>query len=153
MIETGEIAPDFTLPGTGGSEVNLTRLQGAPVVLYFYPRDDTSGCTREAVEFSGLLPEFDAAGARVFGISRDSLRKHEKFAEKHALIVPLLSDEDGHVCERSGVWTDKSMYGKTHMGIERTTFLIDPEGRVARVWRKVKVPGHAEEVLEAVKGL
>ncbi|TCP63285.1 peroxiredoxin Q/BCP [Rhodovulum bhavnagarense] len=153
MIDIGQTAPDFTLPQDGGAEVTLSALRPAPVVLYFYPKDDTPGCTKEAIAFSGMLPEFEAAGARVFGISKDSLAKHDKFRCKHALSVPLLSDEASDVCERFGTWVAKSMYGKNYMGIERSTFLIDREGRVARIWRKVKVPGHAEEVLEAVRAL
>ena len=147
-----EPAPDFTLPGTSG-EVTLSALKGAPVVLFFYPRDDTSGCTKENEAFSALKPEFDAAGCAVYGISKDSLASHEKFMAKKALTVPLLSDEGADVCERFDVWKEKSMYGKKFMGIERSTFLIDAEGRIAQAWRKVKVPGHAEAVLEAVRGL
>ena len=146
-------APDFTLPVTGGGEVTLSALRPAPVVLFFYPRDDTSGCTTESIAFSGLKAEFDALGVQVFGISKDSLKSHNKFAEKHALTVPLLSDEGPDVAERYGVWAEKKMYGKTFWGIERSTFLIDGAGRIAREWRKVKVPGHAEEVLEAAKAL
>ncbi|MGC9417587.1 MAG: peroxiredoxin [Rhodovulum sp.] len=153
MIDTGQTAPDFTLPQDGGEDVTLSALRPAPVVLYFYPKDDTSGCTKEAIAFSGLLAEFEAAGAKVFGISKDSVAKHGKFRCKHELTVPLLSDENGDVCERFGSWVEKSMYGKKYMGIERSTFLIDGTGQVARVWRKVKVPGHAEEVLEAVRAL
>lgn len=147
-----DTAPDFTLPGTSG-EITLSALKGAPVVLFFYPRDDTSGCTKENEAFTALLPAFEAAGARVFGVSKDSLASHEKFMAKKALTVPLLSDEASDVCEAFGVWKEKSMYGKTFMGIERSTFLIDAEGRIAKEWRKVKVPGHAEAVLEAVRAL
>ncbi|WP_435311865.1 peroxiredoxin [Primorskyibacter sedentarius] len=147
------IAPDFTLPRDGGEEVTLSGLRPAPVVLFFYPRDNTSGCTKEAVGFSGLLAEFEALGVKVFGISKDSVASHEKFVAKQGLTVPLLSDADADACERYGVWKEKSMYGKTFMGIERSTFLIDGEGRIAREWRKVKVPGHVEEVLEATKAL
>jgi len=153
MTEKGQSAPDFTLPQDGGDEVTLSALRPTPVVLYFYPKDDTGGCTKEAIAFSGLLSEFEAAGARVFGISRDSVKKHEKFRAKHDLSVPLLSDEEGDVCQRYGVWVEKQMYGKTYMGIERSTFLIDGAGQVTEVWRKVKVPGHAEAVLEAVRAL
>lgn len=153
MIDIGQTAPDFTLPQDGGADVTLSALRPAPVVLYFYPKDDTSGCTKEAIAFSGLLSEFEAAGARVFGISKDGVDKHGKFRTKHDLSVPLLSDEASDVCERYGTWTEKSMYGKKYFGIERSTFLIDGAGKVARVWRKVKVPGHAEEVLEAVRSL
>lgn len=153
MPEIADIAPDFTLPQDGGDAVRLHDLRPAPVVLFFYPRDDTSGCTKEAVAFSGLKPRFDAAGATVLGISTDSLAKHEKFRAKHALTVPLLSDSDGEVSEAYGVWTEKKMYGKTFFGIERSTVLIDGAGRISRLWRKVKVPGHAEEVLDAVHAL
>lgn len=147
-----EPARDFTLPSTGG-EITLSALRGSPVVLFFYPRDDTSGCTKENEAFSALKPEFEALGAKVFGISKDSIASHEKFMKKKDLTVPLLSDEGADVSEAFGVWKEKKMYGKTFMGIERSTFLIDAEGRIAREWRKVKVPGHAEEVLEAVKAL
>ena len=147
-----DLAPDFTLPGTSG-DVTLSDLRGAPVVLFFYPRDDTSGCTKENEAFTALQDDFAAAGAKVFGISKDSLASHEKFMAKKALTVPLLSDEGTDVCEKFDVWKEKSMYGKKYMGIERSTFLIDAEGRIAQEWRKVKVPGHAEAVLEAVKAL
>ncbi|MFB9150641.1 peroxiredoxin [Roseovarius ramblicola] len=153
MSDTSPTAPDFTLPRDGGESVTLSALRPGAVVLFFYPRDDTSGCTREAVAFSGLLPDFEAAGATVLGISRDSVASHGKFRDKHALTVPLLSDAEGSVCEAYGVWKEKNMYGKTFMGIERSTFLIDGAGRIAREWRKVKVPGHAEEVLGAVRAL
>ena len=146
-------APDFTLPRDGGGEITLSSLQGGPIVVFFYPRDDTSGCTKEAIAFTGLKGEFDAAGATVLGISKDTVAKHDKFRDKHGLEVPLLSDADHDVCETYGVWTEKSMYGKKFFGIERTTFLIDADGRIARIWRKVKVPGHAEEVLKAVQAL
>jgi peroxiredoxin Q/BCP len=144
-------APDFTLPSAEG-DVTLSSLN-RPVVLYFYPRDDTPGCTKEAIAFTGLMPEFEAAGVAVYGISKDPVAKHEKFAAKHDLGVPLLSDAEGDVCERYGVWVEKNMYGKTSMGIERATFLIDAAGTVREVWRKVKVPGHAEAVLEAARAL
>ena len=153
MPETSDIAPDFTLPRDGGDSISLSGLRPGPVVLFFYPRDDTSGCTKEAVAFSGMKSTFDAAGATVIGISKDSVASHEKFRDKHDLTVPLLSDAEDKICEAYGVWTEKSMYGKKFFGIERSTFLIDGEGRIARVWRKVKVPGHAEEVLEAVRAL
>ena len=153
MPDAGDAAPDFTLPRDGGETITLSDYRAAPVVLFFYPRDDTSGCTKEAVAFTTLLPEFAAAGAKVFGISKDTVAKHEKFRDKHALTVPLLSDAETEVCEDYGVWREKKMYGKSFMGIERTTVLIDGEGKVARVWAKVKVPGHAEEVLDAVRAL
>lgn len=153
MIDTGTQAPDFTLPQDGGDPVTLSALRGAPVVLYFYPRDDTSGCTREALAFTALLDEFRATGAHVFGISKDPVAKHEKFRAKHALSVPLLSDAEGSVCEDYGVWAEKKMYGKTFWGITRATVLIGADGVVVRSWPKVKVAGHAEEVLEAVRAL
>ncbi len=153
MIEVGQPAPDFTLPRDGGESVTLSELKGKTVVLYFYPRDDTSGCTKEAIAFTEEAAAFDAAGAVVYGVSKDTVAKHEKFRDKHSLGVPLLSDADSDVCERYGTWVEKSMYGKTYMGIERATFLIDSDGIVREIWRKVKVPGHAEAVLAAVKAL
>ena len=153
MLEEGQPAPDFNLPQDGGDPVTLSDLKGAPVVLYFYPRDDTSGCTKEAIAFTEKLDDFAALGARVFGISKDTVVKHGKFREKHDLGVGLLSDAESDVCERFGVWVEKSMYGKKYMGIDRSTFLIDAEGKIAKVWRKVKVPGHADAVLEAAKAL
>ncbi len=154
MPDIGEMAPDFTLPAGGdGGDVTLSALKGGPVVLYFYPRDDTPGCTKEAIAFTGLTGEFEALGAKVFGVSKDTVAKHDKFTAKHELGVPLLSDADSDVCERYGVWVEKNMYGKKSMGIERATYLIDADGKIAQVWRKVKVPGHAEAVLDAVKAL
>lgn len=150
---TGQSAPDFTLPRDGGDEVTLSALRPGTVVLYFYPRDDTPGCTTEALEFTAAKEDFAAAGAQVLGISRDTVAKHEKFCAKHALGIPLLSDVDGAVCEAYGTWVEKTMYGKKSMGIERSTFLIDGTGAVVREWRKVKVKGHVDEVLEAVRGL
>lgn len=151
-MQTGDLAPDFTAPTQDGP-LTLSALRGQPVVLYFYPKDDTPGCTQEAKDFTSLAAEFAAAGARVIGVSKDSAAKHGKFALKHALSVTLVSDEDSDICERYGVWAEKSMYGKTYMGITRATFLIDSEGRIARLWPKVSVKGHAEEVLEAVRAL
>ncbi len=153
MTDAHQTAPDFTLPATGGGTVTLSNLRNGAIVLFFYPRDDTSGCTKESIAFSGLMQEFAEAGCKVFGISKDSMKSHDKFVAKHDLKTPLLSDENDTVCEDYGVWKEKSMYGKTFMGIERSTFLIDADGRVARAWHKVKVPGHAEEVLDAVKHL
>ncbi len=153
MIKEGDTAPDFTLPRDGGSEVSLSDLSPAPVVLYFYPRDDTSGCTTEAKDFTALLDQFKAAGAQVIGVSKDTVAKHDKFISKHDLGVTLVSDAEGDLCERYGVWAEKKMYGKTFMGIVRATFLIDANGKIARVWPKVKVAGHAEEVLAAVQAL
>ncbi|MBM9595370.1 thioredoxin-dependent thiol peroxidase [Roseitranquillus sediminis] len=151
MPEPGDIAPDFTLPRDGGGDTTLSTLRPQKVVLYFYPKDDTSGCTKQAIAFSDHIDALAEAGAVVVGVSRDSVAKHDKFRDKHGLKVVLLSDEVGQVCESYGVWVEKSMYGKSYMGIERTTFLIDGDGRVERVWHKVKVPGHAEDVLEAVR--
>lgn len=153
MLDTPDTAPDFTLPCDDGSRVTLSALRPAPVVLFFYPRDNTSGCTREATDFTYLAPEFAELGVRVFGISKDNLSSHEKFRAKHDLGIPLLSDADTTTSEDYGVWAEKRMYGKTFLGIERSTFLIDGSGRVARAWRKVKVPGHAQEVLEAARAL
>ncbi len=153
MPEISDTAPDFTLPSTDGGDVTLSDLKGAPVVLFFYPRDNTPGCTKESVGFSESKAAFETAGAKVFGISKDSMASHEKFVTKKELTVPLLSDEHGSACEDYGVWKEKSMYGKKFMGIERTTVLIAADGTVARVWPKVKVPGHVEEVLEAVQAL
>ncbi|MCL4164581.1 UNVERIFIED_CONTAM: hypothetical protein GTU68_039890, partial [Idotea baltica] len=146
-------APDFTLPVTGGGDITLSALKGAPVVIFFYPRDDTPGCTKESIGFSEQLQAFKDAGAQVFGVSRDTMAKHEKFTTKHKLTVPLLSDAAGSVTEAYGVWVEKNMYGKKSMGIERATYLIDAQGNIARIWRKVKVAGHVEEVLEAVRAL
>ncbi|WP_439110824.1 thioredoxin-dependent thiol peroxidase [Lentibacter sp.] len=146
-------APDFSLPSDTGETVTLSALRGQAVVLFFYPRDNTPGCTTEAKGFSADLAAFEAAGAKVFGISKDSLESHGKFRTKQELTVPLLSDEHGSACEDFGVWAEKKMYGKSFMGIERATFLIDGEGQVVRAWRKVKVPGHVEAVLDAVKEL
>jgi peroxiredoxin Q/BCP len=152
-LAEGAPVPSFDLPLDTGGRVSSESLRGRPFVLYFYPKDDTSGCTKEAVAFSQLYDAFRALGVEVIGVSRDSLASHTKFRAKHGLAVPLASDEDGQVCEAFGVWVEKSMYGKTYMGIDRSTFLIGPDGRIARIWRKVKVPGHAEEVLEAAKAL
>jgi peroxiredoxin Q/BCP len=152
-IEVGDKAPDFTLPTDGGGKVALSKLRGQKVVLYFYPKDDTSGCTAEACGFRDNLPKFDKTEAAVIGVSRDSVASHDKFKKKHDLPFTLASDEDGKVCERYGVWVEKSMYGRKYMGIERATFLIDEKGVVQGVWRKVKVPGHVEAVLAAAKAL
>lgn len=152
-VEVGDKAPDFTLPADGGGKVALKALRGKTVVLYFYPKDDTSGCTAEACAFRDTLPDFSKVKAQVIGISRDSVASHDKFKQKYKLPFPLASDADGKVCEAYGVWVEKSMYGRKYMGIERATFLIDAKGVVRGVWRKVKVPGHAEEVLEAARAM
>lgn len=149
----GTVAPDFTLPRDGGGDVTLSALRPGKVVLYFYPKDDTPGCTLEAQDFTARKADFDAAGTTVIGISKDSVTKHEKFCKKHGLSIVLASDEHGSTCEDYGVWVEKSMYGKTYLGIERTTFLIDGSGKIARVWPKVSVKGHADEVLAAAKAL
>lgn len=151
--QVGDLAPDFTLPSDNSDTITLSSLKGKPVVLYFYPKDDTSGCTKEAITFSQLKPEFDKIGARVIGISPDSAEKHAKFRKKHELSVDLAADEDKTALEAYGVWLEKSMYGRKYMGVERTTFLIDAEGHVARIWEKVKVDGHAQTVLEAAQAL
>ena len=153
MLHEGATAPDFTLPQDGGDDVTLSALRGRTVVLYFYPKDDTGGCTKEAVAFTEHMPAFTAAGATVIGISKDTVAKHAKFRTKHGLGVVLLSDADSDVCERYGVWAEKQMYGKTYMGIERSTFVIDGVGVIRKAWHKVKVPGHVEAVLDAVTSL
>jgi peroxiredoxin Q/BCP len=153
MLTEGSPAPDFTLPRDGGGDLTLSALRPSKVVLYFYPRDDTPGCTTEALEFTALAAEFAAAGVQVVGVSKDTAAKHDKFVAKHGLGVALVSDADSDLCERYGVWVEKSMYGKTSFGIERATFLIGSDGVVARVWRKVKAAGHAAEVLEAARAL
>ncbi len=152
-LQQGQIAPDFELPRDGGGSVALSALRGAPVVLYFYPRDDTSGCTKQALGFTEAAEAFAVAQAVVLGVSKDSVAKHDKFRDKHGLGIALLSDEADKTCEAYDVWKQKSMYGKTFWGIERSTFLIDADGRIARIWRGVKVPGHVEEVLDAVRAL
>jgi len=152
-VTEGSKAPDFTLPADGGRDVSLSDFKGKSVVLYFYPKDDTPGCTKEAIGFSEAADAFDAAGAVIIGASKDTVAKHDKFRDKHDLKVILVSDADGDVTERYGAWVEKKMYGKTYMGIERCTFLIGPDGVVRQVWRKVKVPGHVDAVLEAVKSL
>jgi len=150
MIDEGDKAPAITVTASDGSSVNLAS-PGAPLVLYFYPKDDTSGCTREAQDFTALASDFKKAGVKVIGVSRDAMKAHEKFIGKYDLAVPLASDEDGRISDAFGTWVEKSMYGRKYMGMERSTFLIGKEGRVQRAWRKVKVPGHAEEVLKAAK--
>lgn len=152
-LEAGKKAPAFKLATDGGETLSLAALKGSIVVLYFYPKDDTSGCTKEAIDFSALLPKFKALGARVIGVSRDSVESHGKFRKKHALKIELGADDKGDVTESYGVWVEKSMYGRKYMGIERTTILIDGAGKIVQLWNKVKVPGHAEAVLEAVKAL
>ena len=149
----GDTAPAISLPRDGGDIVTLSDFAGSTVVVYFYPKDDTPGCTTEAIGFTQSVDDFAAAGAVVLGVSKDSVAKHAKFVAKHDLKIALLSDEAGDVCERYGTWVEKSMYGKTYMGIERATFLIGPDGKIAQIWPKVKVPGHVDAVLAAVKAL
>ena len=149
MIGEGEKAPAIDVTASDGSVVNLAS-PGQPLVLYFYPKDDTSGCTREAQDFTALAPDFAKAGVKVVGVSRDPMKKHENFIDKYDLAVPLASDEDGRISDAFGTWVEKSMYGRKYMGMERSTFLIGKDGRVIKAWRKVKVPGHAAEVLKAV---
>lgn len=153
MANIGDAAPDFTLPTDGGGAFSLSALKGKPVVVYFYPKDDTSGCTKEAIAFTESLAEFDAAGVKIIGISPDGVAKHDKFKAKYELGVILGADEEKKVLEAYGVWVEKSMYGRKYMGVERSTFLVGADGKIAQAWRKVKVPGHAEKVLAAVKEL
>ena len=152
-IEIGDKAPDFTLSTDGNGKITLSKLRGQKVVLYFYPKDDTSGCTAEACGFRDSFPKFGKVEAAVIGISKDSVASHDKFKKKHELPFILASDADGKVCESYGVWVEKSMYGRRYMGIERATFLVDEKGVVRGVWRKVKVPGHVNAVLAAAKAL
>ncbi len=152
-IVEGAKAPDFSLPVTGGTTLSLGDLMGRKVVLYFYPKDDTSGCTKEAIDFAGLRGSFDETGATIIGVSPDSIASHDRFKVKHRLDFQLVSDPEKSALDAYGVWVEKSMYGRKYMGVERSTFLIDRQGRIARVWRKVKVPGHAEEVLKAARTL
>lgn len=152
-LQTGQTAPQFTLPRDGGGILTLSDFGGKPVVLYFYPKDDTSGCTAQAIDFTQLKPQFEKAGAVVIGVSPDSAKKHDKFKAKHQIGIDLVADEERKALEAYGVWTEKTMYGRKYMGVERSTFLIGADGKIARIWRKVKVPGHATEVLEAVKTL
>ena len=152
-LDIGDQAPDFDLPGAGGETISLAGLKDHKIVLYFYPKDDTSGCTLEAQGFNGLLDAFGAADARVIGVSPDSVKSHDKFRAKYGLTFPLATDEAKGMLEAYGVWAEKSMYGRKYMGVERTTILIDREGRIARIWPKVKVPGHAEDVLDAARAL
>lgn len=153
MVDIGSMAPDAAFDLADGTRGKISDWRGKKLVVYFYPKDDTPGCTKEAQGFTALMPEFQKAGAAVLGISKDSVKSHAKFADKYGLSVVLGSDGDGSVCEAFGTWVEKSMYGKSYMGIERATFLIGADGKIAQVWRKVKVPGHAESVLEAVRAI
>ncbi len=152
-LRDGEPAPEFDLNADGGGKVSSAALQGRPYVLYFYPRDDTPGCTTEAIGFTEAYPRFQELGVEVIGVSKDNVTSHDKFKAKHGLCFPLGSDEGGSVVESFGAWIEKSMYGKKYMGVDRATFLVDAQGRVARSWRGVKVPGHVEEVLAAARQL
>ncbi len=151
MLQIGDMVPDITLPDASGEMVTLSSFRTDKVVLYFYPRDDTPGCTKEALVFTETAQQFRAANTTVLGVSKDTVAKHEKFREKYGLGVTLLSDAEGDVCERFGVWVEKNMYGRKYMGIERTTFLIGAEGQILQIWRNVKVPGHVEAVLAAAE--
>ncbi|ESY83957.1 peroxiredoxin [Mesorhizobium australicum] len=152
-LEVADPAPQFDLPRDGGGSLSLAASAGKPVVLYFYPQDDTTSCTQEAISFSRLKPEFEKAGAVVIGLSPDSAKKHDKFKSKYDLTIDLAADEERKVIEAYNLWVEKSMYGRRYMGVERATFLIGSDGRIAKIWRKVRVKGHAEAVLEAVRAL
>ena len=151
MINEGDKAPAITVTASDGTSIDLSS-PGQPLVVYFYPKDDTSGCTREAQDFTSLADRFKQAGVRVVGVSRDPMKSHEKFIGKYDLAVPLASDEDGRISDAFGTWVEKSMYGRKYMGMERATYLIRADGRILKAWRKVKVPGHAEAVLKAAGG-
>lgn len=150
-VEVGKSAPDFTLPKAGGGEVSLSGLRGRKVIVFFYPKADTPGCTKESCGFNAALPDFTDANAAIIGISKDPVKKLDKFADKYGLTFTLASDEAGGTVEAYGSWIEKSMYGRKYMGIDRSTFLIDEQGKVAALWRRVKVPGHVEEVLKAAQ--
>lgn len=152
-LNDGDPAPEFDLPTDGGGRVRSADLKGKAYVIYFYPKDDTPGCTKEAIGFSGSYEQFKAAGVELIGVSKDSLASHDKFKRKHGLAFPLAADEEGRLVEAFGSWVEKSMYGKSYMGIDRSTFLVGPDGRIVRAWRKVAVPGHVEEVLAAARSL
>lgn len=152
-VEVGDKAPNFNLPTDAGGNISLKDLKGETVILYFYPKDDTPGCTKEACAFRDALPDFSKAKAKVIGVSKDPVKKHDKFKKKFDLTFPLASDEDGAVCEAYGAWVEKSMYGRKYMGIDRSTFLVDGKGVIRAIWRKVKVPGHVDEVLKAAQDL
>lgn len=152
-LSEGDKAPAFDVPADGDGRASLKAQAGKILVLYFYPKDDTPGCTKEACGFRSLIDDFEAAGAVIIGVSKDSVKKHDKFKAKYELPFTLASDENGEICEAYGTWIEKSMYGRTYMGVERATFVIDGEGVLRKIWRKVKVPGHVEAVLDAVQGL
>ncbi len=153
MLMDGDKAPDFALPGDTGDTLKLSTFKGHPVVVYFYPKDDTPGCTTQAKDFSCLVDDFKAAGVTLIGVSPDSANSHAKFKTKHDLTIALAADEEKTAATAYGVWVEKSMYGKKYMGVERSTFLVDPKGKIVKIWRKVKVPGHAQDVLAAAKAM
>ncbi len=153
MLSEGDVVPDVRLEGLEGKPISPADFRGQKLVIYFYPKDDTSGCTREAKDFTGLAAEFEKAGTWILGVSKDDAGKHRRFIDKYDLKIPLATDVDGSACEAFGTWVQKSMYGRKYMGIDRATFLVDRDGVIKRVWRKVKVPGHAAEVLEAAQEL
>ena len=153
VLKEGAKAPAFSMPTDGGGKIASKDLEGQNIVLYFYPKDDTSGCTKEAIGFTQALADFEAHNTVIIGVSKDTIAKHDKFKAKHDLGVILGSDEDGKVLEKYGVWVEKKLYGKVYMGIERATFLINEDGKIVKIWRKVRVPGHVEAVLEAVSEL
>jgi len=153
MLDAGDAAPDFELESGNGGMIHLNAFKGKPVIVYFYPKDDTSGCTKQAIAFTELGPEFAKLGAHIIGVSPDNAASHDKFKAKHKLNIQLAADTQKTACEAYGVWKEKSMYGRKYMGVERSTFLIDANGKIARIWRKVRVPGHVDKVLEAVQSL
>ena len=153
VLNVGDDAPGFELPRDGGGSVRLSDFRGRPVVVYFYPKDDTEGCTKEAIGFSEAVDEFRTAGAEIIGISPDAVKSHDKFRDKYRLTVILAADEEKHAISAYDVWREKKMYGRTYMGVDRSTFLIDKDGKIAHIWRSVKIPGHVDEVLSAVKAL
>ncbi|MBU6371598.1 MAG: peroxiredoxin [Alphaproteobacteria bacterium] len=150
-LEPGSLAPTFSAPLTGGGTIDLAQQRGKTVVLYFYPKDDTAGCTQEAIDFSSRVKDFEELGAIVVGVSRDGMKSHDRFVAKHGLTIPLAPDESGAIAEAYGVWVEKSMYGRKYMGVERSTFVIGPDGRIKAVWRKVKIPGHVDAVVNFLR--
>ncbi len=149
-LKSGDKAPDFTLPTDGDGDLTLSDYRGQKVVLYFYPKDDTSGCTQESCDFRDNAPDFEKINVQIVGISKDSIARHDKFKAKYGLNFPLVSDESCALCEKYGVWVEKNMYGRKYMGIERSSFLIDEKGQIIKIWRKVKVNGHADDVLQTI---
>jgi thioredoxin-dependent peroxiredoxin len=152
-LKLGDTAPDFTKPTDNGGKLTLSKQRGKTVILYFYPKDDTPGCTKEACGFRDAYPDFGEIDATVIGVSKDSAASHDKFKSKYALPYTLVADDDGSICAAYGTWVEKSMYGRKYMGIDRATFLIDRQGKIRGIWRKVKVPGHVEEILKAAKAI